>query len=333
MSSKSFRVSRRSMILVISLVTLVIIGYSIVTGSFRFLEEVSFTKLVLSFIILMFAWLISAYRLKYIHRILEPDRCLNISIKDYFYARLLGGLMAYITPSAIGGEPARAYYLAKKCIGRFSRYFALSIYEVYYDIMIVNIFALSLSFYSLPYSLFVILVSIGSIVFWITMYYLIKNIVEPENTNIFLRKIVKWMNKFVHRRLEIIKDSYYDFASSFNTLVNNSYLINKVVIVVLTIFYHLCNSLAIFVLAMKSVTSVTIYTVINTVLASISAYFYSLALGALPTPGGAGVIEYGLSLALAPEIVIVSRTLMYYSTVIIGLVILYKIGFTKEIFE
>ncbi|HDJ83504.1 MAG TPA: flippase-like domain-containing protein, partial [Desulfurococcaceae archaeon] len=118
MSSKSFRVSRRSMILVISLVTFVIIGYSIVTGSFRFLEEVSFTKLVLSFIILMFAWLISAYRLKYIHRILEPDRCLNTSIKDYFYARLLGGLMAYITPSAIGGEPARAYYLAKKCIGR-----------------------------------------------------------------------------------------------------------------------------------------------------------------------------------------------------------------------
>ncbi len=330
MSNKSFRVSRRSVILVISLVTAVIIGYSIITGSFKFLEEISFTKLVLSLAILMFAWLISAYRLKYIHRILDPDRCLNTSIKDYFYARLLGGLMAYITPSAIGGEPARAYYLAKKCIGRFSRYFALSIYEVYYDIMIVNIFALGLSFYSLPYSLFVILVSIGSIVFWITMYYLIKNIVEPENTNIFLRKIIKRMNKFVHKRLEIIKDSYYDFASSFNTLVNNSYLINKVIVVVLTIFYHLCNSLAIFVLAIKSV---TIDTVINTVLASISAYFYSLALGALPTPGGAGVIEYGLSLALAPEIVIVSRTLMYYSTIIIGLLILYKIGLTKEIFE
>lgn len=330
MSNKSFRVSRRSMVLVISLVTLVIIGYSIIMGSFRFLEEVSFTKIVLSLTILMFAWLISAYRLKYIHRILDPDRCLNTSIKDYFYARLLGGLMAYITPSAIGGEPARAYYLAKKCIGRFSRYFALSIYEVYYDIMIVNIFALFLSFYSLPYSLFVILVSIGSIVFWITMYHLIKNIVEPENTNVVLRKIIKWMNKLVHKRLEMIKDSYYDFAISFNTLVNNSYPIKKVVIVVLTIVYHLCNSLSIFVLAIKSV---TINTVINTILASISAYFYSLALGALPTPGGAGVMEYGLSLALAPEIVIVSRTLMYYSTVIIGLLILYKIGLTKEIFE
>ncbi len=330
MSSKSVKISRRSMILVISLVTGVIIGYSILTGSFRFLEEVSFTRLILSFIILMFAWLISAYRLKYIHRILDPDRCLNTSIKDYFYARLLGGLMAYITPSAIGGEPARAYYLAKKCIGRFSRYFALSIYEVYYDIMIVNIFALGLSFYSLPYSLIVILVSIGSIVFWTTVYYLIKNIVEPENTNVFLKRIIKWMNKLVHKRLEMIKDSYYDFASSFNILVNNSYFKNKVVIVALTIIYHICNSLAIFVLAIKSI---TINTVINTVLSSISAYFYSLALGALPTPGGAGVIEYGLSLALKPEIVIVSRTLMYYSTVIIGLLILYKIGLTKEIFE
>ncbi len=330
MSNKSFKVSRRSMILVISLVTVVIIGYSIITGSYRFLEEVSFIKLVLSLIIFMFAWLISAYRLKYIHRILDPDRCLNTRIKDYFYARLLGGLMAYITPSAIGGEPARAYYLAKKCMGRFSRYFALSIYEVYYDIMIVNIFALSLSFYSLPYSLFVILVSIGSIAFWIIMYHLIKNIVEPEKTNVVLRWIIKWMNKLVHKRLEMIKDSYYDFASSFNTLINNSYIINKFVIVVLTIVYHLCNSLAIFVLAIKSV---TINSVINAVLASISAYFYSLALGALPTPGGAGVMEYGLSLALAPEIVIVSRTLMYYSTVIIGLLILYKIGLTKEIFE
>ncbi len=330
MSSKSFKVSRRSVILVISLVTIVIIGYSIVTGSFKFLEEVSFTKLVLSFIILMFAWLISAYRLKYIHRILDPDRCLNTSIKDYFYARLLGGLMAYITPSGIGGEPARAYYLAKRCVGKFSRYFALSIYEVYYDIMIVNIFALSLSFYSIPYSLLIVLVSIGNIVSWITMYHLIKNIIEPENTNVFLRKIIKWMNKFIHKRLEIIKDGYYDFARSFNALVNNSNLKNKLIIVILTISYHICNSLAIFIVAIKNF---EIMVIANTLMASISAYFYSSTLGSLPSPGGAGIMEYGLSLVLEPEVVVVARILMYYSTVIIGLLILYKIGLTKEIFE
>ncbi|MCD6300566.1 MAG: flippase-like domain-containing protein, partial [Staphylothermus sp.] len=326
MDYKTTKVSRKSVILVISLVTIVIIGYSIITGSFRLLEEVSLTKLILSSLILLIAWLISAYRLKYIHRILDPDKCLNTSIKDYFYARLLGGLMAYVTPSAIGGEPARAYYLAKKCGGKFSRYFALSIYEVYYDIMIVNILALILSFYSLPYSLIVIIVSAGSILFWIIMYHLVKNIIEPENTNVFLGKIINWINKFVSKRLEVIKDSYFEFANSFNVLVNNSSTINRMIIVLLTFLYHVGNSLAIFVLAIKAI---DIDVIINTITASISAYFYSLALGALPSPGGAGVIEYGLSLTLAPEIVVVSRTLMYYSTVIIGLVILYKIGFTK----
>ena len=57
----------------------------------------------------------------------------------------------------------------------------------------------------------------------------------------------------------------------------------------------------------------------TSLLNAFQAYLFALALGALPSPGGAFAVEYGLTITLKPIVVVASRVLTYFYTVIIGL--------------
>lgn len=321
MQADNYRISKRGMILTLALVTGIMLLYTMITNIsiYEVLSSINPLLIIFALIIYFLGWLVSAIRLKVIHICLDGAEK-KLSIKDYFYARLLGGFLANITPSAIGGEPARAYYISRKTKGPFSRYFALAMYEVLYDIMLVNVVALALSIVKLPYSIPVIIVSIGSMGFWLIMYYVMCNMLSPETAKFPLNKIIKYVGKFGENRFF---EAFKDYGSSFRYIVDKTDMFSKIIVIALTFMYQFMNALVIYVLLQDhSITSL-----INAVM----AYFFALSLGALPTPGGAGSIEYGLSLTLPPGIVVVARGLMFYSIIIAGIVIVYVTRIYREI--
>jgi len=325
------KLNRKTIFLTILIVTTVIIMYSIITRSYTVLFKVNTSTLLLAVFIELIAWSLSAIRLRAIHKVLDGESR-TLSFKNYFYARLLGGLFAYLTPSAIGGEPARAYYIHVKTGSSFSRYLALTIYEVIYDIIIVNIIAITLSVIELPYTIPVIIVSILSLTTWLLVYSIFKNIQSSNSKQTIVSRINRFVrNKFIDKYVYISK-GYSEFGASFREIVDKIKLRDKILIVLLSLAMYSTSSFTITLISL-SISSNTLNTmfVLKQYFRSFQAFFYSLSLGAIPTPGGSIAVEYGLSIVLNPEIVLISRTISYYSVILIGSVILLKTGFIKLI--
>ncbi|NPA98677.1 MAG: flippase-like domain-containing protein [Crenarchaeota archaeon] len=318
MNIKEIKISKKTIVLVILVVTTVMIIYNVITEGLK-PPIIKPLNLVVALVVFFTAWLISAIRLRIIHASLDPDKVLPL--KEYLYARLLGGLMAYITPSAIGGEPARAYYLSYKCNERFSKYFALVIYEVLYDIFVTSIGAIIGSLLYLPLTIPIIIVGIANTSFWGTMYLLLQNMIDPEKAP----RIIKFMAKIVNEQLsKRLGDSYTSFASSFKTIVSRMKITRRITVCLLTITFQLLFGFTIYVLGFGA------YNV--NIADAIIAYFLAITASALPTPGGAGTMEYGLSITLPPGLVILSRSFIYYVTIAMGIIVLYHSGI-KEIIE
>lgn len=312
--------SKRTVFLTIAIVNLVIITYSILTKSYSALFRINTLILVLAVLTELSAWFVSAIRLRILHRILDSSGK-TLSIKHYFYARMLGGLLAYLTPSAIGGEPARAYYLHLKIGEGFPRYLALSIYEVFYDIIIVNVLAIIFSINKIPYTIPVILVSSLSLITWIIVYSIFKNILPTNNTSILISKFVKFIETRLMKRFTSISKSYLDFGTSFREIASRVEFRDRVIVIYLTITMYLLSSLTITLIALSIDYEKGF---VKQFIESFQAFLFALSLGALPTPGGSVAVEYGLSIVLMPSVVVVSRTLSYYIVIITGLLILFS---------
>lgn len=261
--------------------------------------------LVSAITIYTLSWLISSIRLKIIHSSINNKA---LSLLDYFYARLLGGLVAYLTPSAMGGEPARAYYLSKKSGCDMATGLAIAIYELFIDIVFINVLAIIYSIYYLPISLPVILVSVFVLFTWTTLFIGV----------IYKNRIVDKLFKFIIRIFpENIRGKYSIFTDSIRLITRFIIKPYKIMIIIFsTVAMHLFAGVVIYIISIGYGGT--------SILNAFQAYLFALALGALPSPGGAFAIEYGLTITLKPIIVVTSRVLMYFYTVIMGLYALAK---------
>jgi len=325
MSAK--KLSKKAIILTLVIVTLVILVYSIVTVSYHVILQANPLAIAIALSAYFLSWLVSAIRLMVLHRILDGSNSL-LSIRDYFYARLLGGLVAYLTPSAIGGEPVRAYYISVKAGQRFSRYFALALYEVFYDVIVVGVIALVLAIYIFPLSLPVVLVSASNIVFWIVLYYLLNSIISPERANPFVKRLLLFVRSNIVNKMSRLSNGYTGLGEAFSEISRKVRTRYKILLVLLTLLIHLIAAQVIFLLELLHEGSKSIW---GLQLSAVLAYFYSLSMGALPTPGGTGAIEYGLSIVLDPTTVVLSRIVMYYSVIVAGLIALVKSSLVREV--
>ncbi len=328
MTSFEEKLSRKAVVLSILIASSVIILYSIYTSSYYSLFKINITYLLLAFILYLFSWIVSGVRLKLLHIILDGEEN-SLSLKHYINARFLGGLMAYLTPSAIGGEPARAYYLSRLMNNSFSRYFALSIYEVFYDIVVVNIIAIGFSLYRLPLTIPVIIVGLANLSFWIISYQILNNIIKPEQANPLIKKILLFMEKYFVSRIELLDKGYRFFGEAFHEISSKAGFSEKILAYITTFTCHLLVVLAIYVIA----SSIMHGTSLELFISSFTAYFYAMSISALPTPGGSIVVEYGLSLSLDPDVVVVVRSMTYYTVIIIGFIVLFRYGFVREVIK
>ncbi len=281
--------------------------------------------IVIAITVYLVGWLVSALRLRILHGILD-GRVLGVT--DYFKTRILGGFLAYITPSGLGGEPARAFYLSMKTGKNFSRYFALALLEAYYDIMVVNIIALGFSITAWPLSIPVILVGLGNLAFWLTAYYVLKHLITPEKVRWPFNKIISYMMKTIEK-YEWLRTGYTGFAESFNEVTSRMEFKDKMAVVAVTLVYQVLFGLTAFMVY----ASFTGDLGITAALDSVIGYIYSNCLSSLPTPGGSISAEYGLSLVLPPGTVVLTRIIIYYTPIILGLIIMYREKILEQVLQ
>ena len=304
--------------------TVVIVSYSLLM-----VREVKIPShpdyILIAIIVYLVGWLMSALRLRILHEILDGK---VLRITDYFKARILGGFLAYITPSGIGGEVARAFYLSAKAKGNFSRYFALALLEAYYDIMVINIIALGFSIIAWPLSIPVILVGLGNLAFWLTAYYVLKHLITPDKVRRPFSKIISYIMKTIEK-YERLQNGYTDFAESFAKVTDKIGFKDKLVVVTITLVYQVLFGLTAFMVY----ASFTGDLGITAALDSVIGYIYSNCLSSLPTPGGSISAEYGLSLVLPPGTVVLTRIIIYYTPIILGLIIMYREKILEQVLQ
>ena len=242
----------------------------------------------------------------------------KLDLLDYMGIRLIGGLMAYLTPSAIGGEPGRAYLLAKKSDSDFTPFFALTIFEVYQDIVFTNIVAIMFSFLHLPYTIPVILLSLFVLTSWTL---LVIGWIKGYGEGIIDRF-------FISRLPKIIKEHYNVFTNTFKQINNRCSVLCLISSMVITIMYQVLSGITIYYISLSIDPSTSL-------LDAFAAYIYALALGALPTPGGAGAIEYGLTIAVSPGAVVLSRTITLLYVIVSGSIVLLTVykSYVSELLE
>lgn len=278
-------------------VALVLVAYTLYMGvNLEELLDVNPLMLAAATAAYTAAWLVSAYRLMVLDRYFAGE---PLGLRHYFYARILGGVAAYLTPSAIGGEPVRAHYLARARGDSTAGYFALTIYEVYYDVVFTAAAAAAASLLYLPYTIPVLIVSAASLGVWAPMPLIIL-----RGGGRLYRFIVKRFSGIVAGQVAVFLDSYRRVMGRCGARC-------VAAMVSTTILYHLLNTATILLLCWPIAPW-----------RAFAGYIYALSMGALPTPGGAGVMEYGYTLAMPPPMVVRARAFTVLYTMVLGLYVL-----------
>lgn len=285
--------------------------YTVITGVRYVYAPIS--SIAQAIAIIYVGWVLSAIRLKYLIKNVYPSR--KCSLMTCLNARFLGDLLAKITPSSIGGEPARAYYLSIFTNTGFIENYALTIYEVYYDVVFTCVMGALISIFYLPLSIPVMTVSIAAGSLWILFF---------NSMNILSKiKLPSSIHKYISSRtwIKTVMDKFIEFKKYYLFIASRLKIRDKITLWFLTAIVNIAWAVSAVPLLQSSLFGgarvIAIY--------SISAYFMMQAISILPTPGGSGVAEYGLSITLPPEIVVLYRIVYYFSPMIIGIGVLFNI--------
>ncbi len=301
----------RNLVFVIFIVVLVMIVYMLVMHvSIKVLLSVDPILLLLAMVLYGLSNIVDALRLK----ILFKNVGYNMSIVDALRARIMGNIVALATPSSIGGEPVRALILASYGI-RLSRAIAVTLFEDYWDIIIINIPALVFAAMRLPLTILVLLSSLYNIIAWNILFLAVRREGVRKLVLRLRDKSFGIIKKFLD--LVIIMVNSVKHVSASLSLKSAA----KVVLVTLTKYTIVYSS---FLVAAYSVSNVSPQQIFEALV------FYN-AMGPVPTPGAAGGAEYGLSIVLSPEQVIIVRAVAFFVTIILGLPIL--VMYIRELHE
>lgn len=230
----------------------------------------------------------------------------HMKFVDALRARLMGNIVALATPSSIGGEPARALILSTYGINMV-RAIVVTLFEDYWDIVLINVPALILALTRLPISIIVVLTATYNIVAWNVLF------LTPrvKRIQVLVGKLYDCSKGFIRNVFAMIIVA----AKSINIVVDSARRSRMLLsILVFSIAKYVLLTLA-FYLAALSVESIELVKAFEGLL------FYN-AMGVIPTPGASGGLEYGLSLVLEPTQVVIIRVIVFTTTLILGLPLL-----------
>lgn len=304
----------RKALVVVTVVVTVLLLYSRLTGA----EPPKFSALSLaaSLAVFMGGWLVSAVRLKQL--VHSCNNGLKCSFRTFIEARFLGELLARITPSSIGGEPARAYHISRNTKLGYLEAYMLTLYEVYFDVVMTCVVGAIASIPYLPLSAPVLLVSLTVGATWVIAFNFIDklNFYKLVGIRNCAEKLMR--SKHLERVVKYIRESKRQYSEIRSKITAGRLAMTWL----LTALIHILWATSIIpLIAERQQGLLDPFTAIKT---SLSAYFLMQAISIIPTPGGSGVAEYGLTIVLAPEVVVVYRAVYYFIPLIIGLVVSLK---------
>lgn len=296
----------RRIVLSITLVVGVLYIYVIITGATVSIFDP--WAILYSIVLIYLGWVISALRLYYILRaVYHVDKRVLFSCLN---ARFLGDVFAKITPSSLGGEPARAYYISISTSTSFMENYALTIYEVYHDVVFTCTLGTIISVFFLPLSIPVLATSIVTLLLWITLFNNIRSAFIDNIVNFIQSKLGRF------KAIDRIIEQFNEFRKCYINVSSKTRIIDKVTIWLLTLAINIVWALSITPLITKASTLTWV------LYRSIAAYSMMQAISILPTPGGSGVAEYGLTIVLEPDVVVTYRLIYYFTPMVYGLTVL-----------
>lgn len=292
------------------IVTIALLIYSIVTKA-NILLIFSLYPLACLFIVSLYllALICSGVRLYFLTRAVD----VRISTINCIVSRFASQAVSNITPSFMGGEIVRI--VALRYIGENANLYkalAIVLYEILFDVAITNIISLITSAYFIfvhGYLLFIMpfIASLYLILFWFITFLIF---LTGRIRGIFMNFISAFISKFKPSvSLEHLIKGVGDFVRTLLSIKN----------IIVTLFLTI---LAILFQASTIYFSYFFLGYSIGVLHALLAYCIILALGVVPTPGGAGGVEFGAYLMLKPSVVVVWRILTYHVITFISMIFL-----------
>ncbi len=275
------------------------------------ISSVGFKNLIIAFSLLLCSELVRAARLTIILRSIG----VKVTLKTTLIARLVGDTAGLLSPSNIAAEPARVLTLASIHGLPLEVFGAAGLLESLYDFMSISIIALIAASLFIPASIPVLVVDIVLILLWAAG---LLGLVYKES--VWRRIVCRLTKKLSPRIQEIIVERYRLFT---RFIKENTNIKLHTISVALTILSLLLISASFIPLEKSSCTEGFLYRrSLNRLILYLVAYSMGSIMSALPTPGGSGFFEYGLSVSLPPSIVASWRMVFILFSIVPTLLIL-----------
>lgn len=289
----------------------------------------------MKFIALAFGLQIITYFLYTLRwEILNKQANVGIGIKRLLPITIVGLAINNITPSGRGGgEPIRAYILAKEYGFKFKDTFATVVADRVLDtfpfIVITAITIVTLSFSrNIPHWLIAIMIlsAIVIIVIMVILLYMCINLNFGKRVENWIYKLVKRFRNSDNLKKNI-HESIFGFQSNMNLIMSNKKTLYSTIALSFLIWFVEISRVYLVFLAFDAVAS---YTLIGEV------FIVASLIGMIPLlPGGLGAVDgtmiylystSGIPTSITAPVTVVERVISFWMATIIGLVILPHYG-------
>jgi len=288
--------SRKNILMIAVLLIIMMAVFSIITENpikVLYIIYKGNVLLLYSFLLIILSEIVKSFRLYYICN--SSKRC-KLNFIEAVEIQFNGFFAGTITPGNFGGVPTVAGLINKYTQSPMGEAFGISSLQSFFDGIIPSIISFILSLYYLPKSIGITIFSLSTIIFWILVF----------NVNIknFFMKLISKIGKDSLKQKVIYEID--KFQNLLKIIGNKKLIINSIAI---TLIAYIIQIFSIKVLLENlDISFLNIFI----------ALMFNYSMATFPTPAGEGGTEYGLSLLLPLNVVILWRLTYVLSGLLSG---------------
>ena len=288
--------SRKNILMMAVLLIIMMAVFSIITENpikVLYIIYKGNVLLLYSFLLIILSEIVKSFRLYYICN--SSKRC-KLNFIEAVEIEFNGFFAGTITPGNFGGVLTVAGLINKYTQSPMGEAFGISSLQSFFDGIIPSIISFILSLYYLPKSIGITIFSLSTIIFWILVF----------NVNIknFFMKLISKIGKDSLKQKVIYEID--KFQNLLKIIGNKKLIINSIVI---TLIAYIIQIFSIKVLLENlDISFLNIFI----------ALMFNYSMATFPTPAGEGGTEYGLSLLLPLNVVILWRLTYVLSGLLSG---------------
>ncbi|MFP3229880.1 MAG: lysylphosphatidylglycerol synthase transmembrane domain-containing protein [Caldisphaera sp.] len=288
--------SRKNILMIAVLLIIMMAVFSIITENpikVLYIIYKGNVLLLYSFLLIILSEIVKSFRLYYICN--SSKRC-KLNFIEAIEIQFNGFFAGTITPGNFGGVPTVAGLINKYTQSPMGEAFGISSLQSFFDGIIPSIISFILSLYYLPKSIGITIFSLSTIIFWILVF----------NVNIknFFMKLISKIGKDSLKQKVIYEID--KFQNLLKIIGNKKLIINSIAI---TLIAYIIQIFSIKVLLENlDISFLNIFI----------ALMFNYSMATFPTPAGEGGTEYGLSLLLPLNVVILWRLTYVLSGLLSG---------------